>query len=326
MRDGAPVRGRISRAGAFVIVMLLIGAALLSYVGYQYYVSSKARPALTVQNGDNVYLNYTGQYSNGQIFDTSIYSVAKNNATYPKGPGFTWRGNSSTYTPLQISNVGTGQVVAGMDSGIVGMHVNQTKFLVIPASQGYGPLNMSLLTYMPIFQHLTMVHTVNRTQFISSTGQQPYSGMTFRDPFWHWTDTIMSTQNSTVVYQYSPSAGMVIYPYSFNSSTEPGYGAWPVTVMDINSSANGGLGQITLRNDVSQQMVKNLGGQDQNGSKFVLWSINSNGTLTLNYNRPVTGRTLDFTVTITYISNPTTGKSVGKAGYVVYAPVSQREL
>lgn len=326
MRDGAAVRGRISKAGAFVLVLLLTGAGLLTYVGYQYYVSSHAKPALTVQNGDSVYMNYTGQYSNGQIFDTSMYSVAKNNATYSKGPGFVWRGNSSAYKPLQISNVGTGQVIAGMDSGIIGMHVNQTKFMVISFSQGYGPLNTSLLTYLHIFQNVTIEHTVTSARFISLTGQQPYSGMTFRDPFWHWNDTVMSAQNGTVVYQFTPRAGMVIYPYSFNSSTEPGYGGWPVTVAGINSSANGGLGYIMLRNDVTRQMVRSIGGQDQNATKFVVWSINSNGTVTLNFNRPVVGRTLEFTVTITYINNPTSGKSVGIAGYTVYAPVSQREL
>ena len=48
-------------------------------------------------------------------------------------------------------------------------------------------------------------------------------------------------------------------------------------------------------------------------------------TLTLNFNRPVVGRTLEFTVTITYISDPTTGKTAGIAGYALYAPVSQRE-
>ncbi len=325
MRDGAAAYSRISKAGAFVLVMLLIGAGLLGYVGYQYYVSSKAKPALTVQNGDSVYLNYTGQYTNGQIFDTSMYAIAKNNASFPKGPGFAWRGNSSAYTPLQVSNVGTGQVVAGMDSGILGMHANQTRFLVISPSQGYGPLNASLLSYVHTVQNLTATHTVNTTQFISSTGQRPYSGMTFTDPFWHWNDTVMSAQNSTVVYQYTPYVGMVVYPYSLNSRTDPGYGGWPVTVTGINSSSYGGLGQVTVRNDVSAGMVKSVGGQDQNGGSFVLWSINSNKTLTLNFNRPVVGRTLEFTVTITYISDPTTGKTAGIAGYALYAPVSQRE-
>lgn len=326
MRDSAAGQRSISKAGALVVVLLLIGAGLLGYAGYQYYVSSKAKPTLTVQSGDSVYLNYTGQYSNGQIFDTSMFSVARNNATFPKGPGFTWRGNSSTYTPLQISNVGTGQVIAGMDTGILGMHANQTRFLVIPFSQGYGPLNLSLLNYTHIFQNLTMVHTVNSTRFSAVSGQQPYQGMTFKDPFWHWNDTIMSVQNGIIVYQYTPVTGMVVYPYSLNSSTTPGYSGWPVTVTGINSSANGGQGQVTVRNDVTQQMVRSAGGQNQSGSKFVLWGINSNGTMTLNFNRPVTGRTLEFTVTITYISNPATGKTAGIAGYTVYAPVSQREL
>ncbi|MBX8644055.1 MAG: FKBP-type peptidyl-prolyl cis-trans isomerase [Thermoplasmata archaeon] len=317
MSSSAGGSAGISRGGTMFIALLLIGAALVGYSGYQYIVSSKPVHQMTVQDGDSVLLNYTGQYTNGQVFDTSMYSVAINNGSYPKGPGFQWRGNQSNYKPLNVSDVGSGQVVQGMDQGIVGMAVNQTKTIVVPPQEGYGPLNASLLQYLPVYQNLTLVHSMNSTRFFNLYGQELHQGSTgtFTDAFWHWTDMILNDENGTVVYQYLPSEGQVVYPYSFNSTVEPGYSGWPVKVISVNSAANNGSGQVTLYNEISPSMIKALGGRNQTGSTFVLWSINSNGTVTLNYNRPVYGRTLIFTVTVTYINNPNTGKSAGVPSY-----------
>ena len=320
MNDTSGRVRRISKAGATLVVLLLVGLALVGYSGYQYFTSSKAVRQLTVQNGDSVLLKYIGQYTNGQVFDTSIYSVAVNNGSYVKGPGFQWRGNASAYTPLNVSNVGTGQVIKGMDQGIIGMHVNETRTLVIPPSEGYGPLNASLLFYLPIYQNITIVHTMNSTVFSNTFGQEPNPGVSFTDPFWHWKDSVVYNVSGTVTYDYLPNQGQTVYPYTYNSTVQPGYTGWPVRVISVDSSANNGTGRITLYNEIPISMVKNAGGRNGTSGTFTVWSLNSNGTATLNFNRPVVGRTLIFTVTVTYIYNPNTSKSAGTPSYSLVSP------
>lgn len=62
-------------------------------------------------------VNYSGWLNNGVLFDSSI------------GPG---------REPFTFG-LGSGQVIAGWDEGIVGMKVKGKRKLIIPSSQGYGP-------------------------------------------------------------------------------------------------------------------------------------------------------------------------------------------
>ena len=71
---------------------------------------------VTAEAGDSVTVNYVGSLTNGQVFDASA-----NHGT----TGFTF-------------TLGTGQVIAGWDQGIVGMKEGGKRKLVIPASLAYG--------------------------------------------------------------------------------------------------------------------------------------------------------------------------------------------
>ena len=66
------------------------------------------------KNGDTVVVNYTGRFSNGKIFDTS---VGKKPFTFP---------------------LGRGQVIKGWDEGVATMHVGGKRKLVIPPDLAYG--------------------------------------------------------------------------------------------------------------------------------------------------------------------------------------------
>jgi FKBP-type peptidyl-prolyl cis-trans isomerase FkpA len=68
----------------------------------------------TAAVGDVVTVNYTGMFTNGQVFDTS----------YGK-------------TPLQF-RVGAGQLIQGFEQGVVGMKVGGKRRLTIPPSLAYG--------------------------------------------------------------------------------------------------------------------------------------------------------------------------------------------
>jgi FKBP-type peptidyl-prolyl cis-trans isomerase len=66
------------------------------------------------QNGDFVWVNYTGKLSTGEQFDTSVGRE-----------------------PFRFT-LGEGKVIKGWDEGVVGMKVGEKRQLVIPPELGYG--------------------------------------------------------------------------------------------------------------------------------------------------------------------------------------------
>ena len=78
-----------------------------------------------IQNGNTVKLNYTGKLENGEVFDTS-------------------HGKE----PLQFV-VGSGEIISGFDSGVIGLSVGDKKTITIPSNEAYGPVNEELYFEVP---------------------------------------------------------------------------------------------------------------------------------------------------------------------------------
>src|SRR2546427_1044047 len=79
----------VSTLWSFVGVVILIAAILGVYYGYV--VPKFAPPPLRAQSGDSVQVDYVGTFAeNGLVFDTSIQSIAQDNASYPKAFMFAW--------------------------------------------------------------------------------------------------------------------------------------------------------------------------------------------------------------------------------------------
>ncbi|MDR2540330.1 MAG: FKBP-type peptidyl-prolyl cis-trans isomerase [Candidatus Peribacteria bacterium] len=84
---------------------------------------------ITVKTDDAIVVDYIGRLANGTVFDTSVESVAKAcgiynaNRDYNEGLSFT---------------VGTQGIIQGFNSGALGMKLNQTKTVTVPATQAYG--------------------------------------------------------------------------------------------------------------------------------------------------------------------------------------------
>ena len=83
--------------------------------------------------GAHVTVDYTGWLHNGQQFDSSA------------GRG-----------PITITSLGSGQVIAGWDEGLLGMRAGGTRLLVIPSNLAYGAAGSG-----PIPGYATLVFRVD---------------------------------------------------------------------------------------------------------------------------------------------------------------------
>jgi FKBP-type peptidyl-prolyl cis-trans isomerase 2 len=68
-----------------------------------------------VKEGDTIRIHYTGRLEDGAVFDSS-----------------------ESGKPLEFT-VGEGEVVAGLEKGVVGMSPGESKVIVVPMEQAYGP-------------------------------------------------------------------------------------------------------------------------------------------------------------------------------------------
>jgi FKBP-type peptidyl-prolyl cis-trans isomerase 2 len=129
-------------------VLIVLTATIILFGGC---IGQKTGNQTTVKIGDNVSVDYTGSL-NGSVFDTSVESVAKENNLYV---------DNRTYKPI-LFTVGKGQLITGVEEGIVGMKVGESKTLVIPPEKAYGPKNPQLIQTIPIIQNLPLIRNFSK--------------------------------------------------------------------------------------------------------------------------------------------------------------------
>src|SRR5579862_184052 len=164
-----------------IVAVIVVAAGLTGYLYLTH--APAANPGVsTVEIGDNVTVNYIGIMGSGadqgRVFDTSLYSVASNDATFPKTLTFQMRASAANYTPLGVhvsdstpssgytlGNLTFVGVVTGFWQGLVGMNANTTRTLVLPPDLAYGPLNPSCLATEPLTYTLPVVQTLSLSEF-----------------------------------------------------------------------------------------------------------------------------------------------------------------
>jgi FKBP-type peptidyl-prolyl cis-trans isomerase 2 len=304
-----------SRTALIVFIVITLAAAG-GLAGFAYYHSRPApgRAELTPQIGGNATVNYIGYFGsgpdNGRVFDTSIYSVAINNASYPKALEFHYRGSEANYTPLgvyigpnapqggyTIGNTTFVSVVTGFWEGLIGLPGNTTKTLTLPPSLAYGPQNASCFRTLPLTYTLPVVSTISSTAFANEyPGTTPLTGVTFAAPGYGWNVSILAANSSFVTLENQPSVGYVSSP-----------AGWPVLVSSISSTSNG-AGTITLVNELTAVQAGHVLGTDFNGTgpcstgvggQFIVTAVDpAAGTYTEDFNEEVQGQVLIFVVTV----------------------------
>lgn len=78
-----------------------------------------------VKSGDTVHIHYTGTLNDGTVFDSS-----------------------EGRDPLKFE-VGSGQIIPGLDTAIPGMTVGDKKVVEVPADQAYGPVDPNARQQVP---------------------------------------------------------------------------------------------------------------------------------------------------------------------------------
>lgn len=92
-----------------------------------------------VKNGDTVKVHYTGTLADGTVFDSSLERE-----------------------PLEFT-LGEGQLIPGFEKTVLGMSAGESRTVIIPAEEAYGPYREEMVLEVP------------RTQL--PTDMQPQVGM-----------------------------------------------------------------------------------------------------------------------------------------------------
>jgi len=276
----------LSTFWSFVGVLILVIAILAAYFGYV--VPRFPPPPLRAQVGDTVQVHYIGKFENDLMFDTSLESVASDNASYPKAFAFSWRG---TWDTLPFT-IGTGTVVPGFDLGVQGLAEGDSKTFAVPPAQGYGLADSTKIFVKPLLESVPVRLTMDASGFAAIYNTQPVGGSNVTDPFWGWIATV-SVAGSIVTVTNSPAPGEIVHPY----------GQWDARVLSIDDGADGGVGRIEVQHLLTAASVDRVGRRLPSGRvDFTVTAVDPfEGTYTLDFNDPVRGRTLVFQVTMVRI-------------------------
>jgi FKBP-type peptidyl-prolyl cis-trans isomerase FkpA len=105
-------------AGSRITLIIIVIFAILFGAGITFSANSfmtQNQNILAVQEGDTVYVHYTGRLEDGTKFDSSV----------DRGQPFGFK-------------VGVGMVIKGWDEGVVGLKVGEKKTLTLPSEKAYG--------------------------------------------------------------------------------------------------------------------------------------------------------------------------------------------
>lgn len=291
VRRIAQDRGALSNLA--VVVLLLVAVGLITAVWVSFFVPRPGPEPLVAQDGDRVSVNYIGYFQDTNlVFDTSLESVAEDNATWRKAVSFTFRGTWQTYGFRLGDPADPQRPVPGFEDGIRRMAEGDTREIPVPPDVGYGPMDLAKLVVRPILESVPVRLTMNTTEFQVRYSSPPVSGANVTDPLWGW-PALVDVAGSVITVTNSPKIRQVVRPFD----------AWNAEVVEIDDTANVGDGTILVRHDVKTSMLDAVGGTS-NGQDFYLSDVNipeddpDTGTYTLNFNRQVVGRTLVFQVTL----------------------------
>jgi FKBP-type peptidyl-prolyl cis-trans isomerase 2 len=153
----------------FLAPIVLIVALLAGF----FYFGMGGAPQ-TVANGDTVLVYYTGTLTNGTVFDSNVGGQ-----------------------PINFT-IGANEVIPGFEQGIIGMKLNESKTITVPANEAYGEPNPELIVPLPLSQF------GNQTVKVGEAIREVVSNRTFEGLV-----TAVNATTATVDFN-SPLAGQTL--------------------------------------------------------------------------------------------------------------------
>jgi len=286
---------------AAIVAAIVVCGALIGYVLYSESGASKAQSSAAIVAGDLVTMNYIGWTPNGKVFDTSIFTVASNNAVYPKSLTFTLRDNSS-YTPFNMTagNYGSGGTIKGFALGVIGLREGDHVTIEVAPEDGYA-IQESLTRWQDLVQEMPLIEVLSAQDFRDNFKTDPVPMAILPHYFWGWDIQVVELIAGMVTIKNLPTAGEIVHPFGNpDDATNPA--GWPVEVVGYNLLDQA----LTIRHHLSASDVYNVKGTDIDGKTLIVTAYNAdNGTFQVGkndpstgYNAEISGRLLLFEVTI----------------------------
>ncbi|OYT41125.1 MAG: hypothetical protein B6U86_03090 [Candidatus Altiarchaeales archaeon ex4484_43] len=164
-------------------------------------------PLLKAGNGDTVYVNYIGRFTNGTIFDTSYEEIAKDAGIYTI---------IREYKPLKFT-IGEGMVIPGFEDAVIGMHIGEEKTVRIPPRWAYGEWDPKKVIEVNRTQSYPRIENISRKLFIQHIGRRPRIGMKYVAPPYHWNRTVINFTDYVVTIRHDPGPNATA-PTSFGEA------------------------------------------------------------------------------------------------------------
>ncbi|MFH1787883.1 MAG: FKBP-type peptidyl-prolyl cis-trans isomerase [Candidatus Altiarchaeota archaeon] len=184
-------------AFALLIILSAAGLYLIYTLSKDSVTSASAKPV--VAEGDVVAINYVARLENNTVFDTSYEDVAVSSGIFE---------SERTYKPVTFT-VGAGEIIEGVDVGVVGMREGESKILVIPPNLAFGEYNPQFLRPTPKVYPVNRVSELPLETFRASVAQEPVPGETIVDQNIPWPMLVLSVSQDTISFMYSPTVDSV---------------------------------------------------------------------------------------------------------------------
>lgn len=254
-----------------------------------------------IKVGDSVSIDFI-LYADGRVSNTNIEKVAKeNNISIPQ---------PLTNMPL-IFKVGEGRVIKGLEEGVIGMRLGESKNLTIPPEKAFQ-IDSGLIKVIPIIEKIPATRILSK-KFVIPEETFDYqfgphkAGDIVQIPETDINATIKSINSSAVSLEFNLKDGDVVNAAPFKEMVENvdennitlkayvtknetiNWTAWNTTIIDINSK------NVTLKHNYIPDTILNT----PEGELKVHFNETS---IILDQNQKLAGKTLIFNVTIKSIN------------------------
>ncbi|UCD03446.1 MAG: FKBP-type peptidyl-prolyl cis-trans isomerase [Candidatus Aenigmatarchaeota archaeon] len=182
--------------------------------------------------------------------------------------------------------VGAGQMIEGFEEGVLGMQEGEEKTFTIPPEKAYGPKDPAKTQVVSLLRTINKTIEVTPDQFEQVIGEVPVEGETFSTETMTWPVKVLSVSSETVIIEYLVEEGDTMdYDYGFETA-----------------HIEGDVIEMTLTPTVGAEIMTLYG-----PLKIVSADEES---MTIDFNQPLAGESLTFTVKVLNVSKPAAASSV----------------